>query len=65
MRTATVHVFVAIPGLPWVIADNHLLPSMRIQYGYLMMSYGYSRVGQWMAKNVELNFVFDLRSTKI
>ena len=31
IRTATVHAFVAIPGLPWVITDNPMLLSMRIQ----------------------------------
>ena len=44
VRTATVHVFVTIPGLPWEIVDNRNLPSMRIQYKYFKMSYGYSRV---------------------
>ena len=43
MRTATMHVFVAIPCLPWEIVDNRNLPSMRILYEYLNMSYGYSR----------------------
>ena len=45
IHSGAIHVFVAIPGLPWEIVDNRNLPSMRIQYEYLKMSYGYRRVG--------------------
>ena len=59
IRTATVHAFVAIPGLFWEIMDNRNLPSMRIHYEYLKMNYGYSSVGVRVAMNVVRKFVVD------
>ena len=55
----------SIPGLPWEVVDNRNLPSMRIQYEYLKMSYGYNRVGLRVAKNVVREFVVDRRSTTV
>ena len=65
IRTATVHVFVAIPGLPWEIVDNRNLPSTRIQYKYLKMSYEYSRVGLQVPRNILRKFVVDHMSTTV
>ena len=40
-------------------------PSMRIQYEYLKMNYGYSRVGIRVTRNVVLKFVVDRRSNTV
>ena len=55
----------AIPGLPWEIVDNCNLPSLRIQYEDLKISYGYSRVGLRVPRNVVKKFVVDHRSTTV
>ena len=55
----------AIPDHPWEIVDSRNLPSMMIQYEYLKMSYGYSRVRLRVAKNVVRQFVVDRSSTTV
>ena len=65
IRSATLHVFVAIPGLPREIVDIRNLPSMRIQYEYLKMSYGNIKVGVRVARNVVRKFVDDHRFSTV
>lgn len=55
----------AIPGLPWEIVDNRNLPSMRIQYRYLKMSYGYSKVGLRVLRDAVQKYVVDRKSTTV